>query len=199
MCGLSSQWLLFSTFTKPDRPLTWLITGSSPGFGLSLTREVLSHGHTVIATSRNPARTPELVQEVESQGGRWLKLDVDDPTCGSIIDNLEAQGTHIDVLVNNAGWSVHNPVEQMEETEVRGMMETLYFGPYRLMRAVLPYMRKRRYGVIVRTLAVARDWKEEGAWAPMLPRRQLLDGKHNFQSAWVIHQEGRLVVEEGRV
>lgn len=40
-------------------------------------------------------------------------------------------------------------METLTEEEVRSMLETLYLGPVRLIRAVLPHMRKRRYGVIV--------------------------------------------------
>ncbi|KAK4124499.1 hypothetical protein N657DRAFT_671458 [Parathielavia appendiculata] len=120
-------------------PVTFLITGCSSGFGLTLSRLVLSHGHTVIATSRNPSRTPDLVSEITSLGGRWLQLDVDDKTSPSLIY----------VLVNNAGYSIHAPVEVLTEGELRQMMETLYFGPARLIRAVLPYMRERRSGVVV--------------------------------------------------
>ncbi|KAI0889522.1 putative short-chain oxidoreductase [Annulohypoxylon maeteangense] len=138
------------TFTKPKAKLTWLITGcSSPsGFGMALTRIALGAGHTVIATSRNPSRTPNLVVEVESNGGRWLKLDVDDRNSGDIIEELEMSGVEIDVLVNNAGFSIFSPVETSTEEEIRGQMESMYFGPLRLIRAVLPRMRKRRYGVI---------------------------------------------------
>ncbi|KAK4234716.1 hypothetical protein C8A03DRAFT_37499 [Achaetomium macrosporum] len=135
--------------TTSTRRLTFLITGCSSGLGLTLSRIVLGHGHNLIATSRNPARTPDLVAEVQSRGGRWLKLDVDDPASGSLIDSLEKGGTHIDVLVNNAGYSIHAPVETFTEEELRRMMETLYFGPARLIRAVLPYMRQRRSGVVV--------------------------------------------------
>ena len=63
------------------------------------------------------------------------------------MDKLEKQGAQIDILVNNAGSSIHAPVETTTEEELRGMMETLYFGPARLIRGVLAYMRKRRFGV----------------------------------------------------
>ncbi|KAF2854237.1 NAD(P)-binding protein [Plenodomus tracheiphilus IPT5] len=132
-----------------SKKLTWLITGCSSGFGLSLTRIVLASGHTVIATSRNPSRTPSLVAEVEAAGSQWLKLDVDDPQSTSIIANLEDKGTNIDVLVNNAGFSIYSPIETMTDEEIRSQMETLYFGPLRLIRAVLPFMRQHRSGVIV--------------------------------------------------
>ncbi|KAK3945211.1 hypothetical protein QBC46DRAFT_433354 [Diplogelasinospora grovesii] len=143
---------IINTFTTPNRPLTWLITGCSSGLGLALVRHIQrqDRGHRVIATSRNPSKTPELVDEVGRKGGRWLKLDVDDLDSSTLIDDLESsQGYQIDVLVNNAGYSVHNAVEHFTEGEVRAMMDTLYFGPSRLMRAVLPHMRARRFGVIV--------------------------------------------------
>ncbi|KAK2024411.1 NAD(P)-binding protein [Colletotrichum zoysiae] len=133
----------------PDRPLTWLITGCSSGFGLALTRIAQKNGHNVIATSRNPSKHPELQREIENAGGRWLTLDVDDPESGEVIRKLEASGTAIDVLVNNAGWSIHGPAESFTEEEVRAQMETIFFGPYRLMRAVTPFMRERRTGIIV--------------------------------------------------
>jgi short-subunit dehydrogenase len=110
---------------------------------------VLSHGHNLIATSRNPSRTPDLVSEITSHGGRWLPLDVDDLSSPALIDTLEKEGTHIDVLVNNAGYSIHAPVEALTEGELREMMDTMYFGPARLIRAVMPYMRQRRSGVVV--------------------------------------------------
>lgn len=130
-------------------PLTWLITGASSGFGLELTRLALRNGHKVIATSRNPQKVPELVSEVEDAGGRWLTLDVDDPEGGSVVEKLENEGVQIDILVNNAGWSIHGPAESFSEDEVRRQMETVYFGPYRLIRAALPHMRERRRGLIL--------------------------------------------------
>ncbi|KAJ3579269.1 hypothetical protein NPX13_g1297 [Xylaria arbuscula] len=130
------------------KKLTWLITGCSSGFGLSLVRIAQAGGQKVIATSRNPSRTPDLVREVESKGGRWLQLDVDDLSSGSFIDKLEKAGEQIDVLINNAGFSIFAPIETVTEHELRAQMETIYFGPLRLIRAVLPYQRQRKFGII---------------------------------------------------
>ncbi|KAK3172009.1 hypothetical protein OEA41_004093 [Lepraria neglecta] len=138
-----------ATFTTPKKQLTWLITGCSSGFGLSLTRIAQAGGHTVIATSRNPSRTPELVAEVEGKGGKWLQLDVASPNSAQVIEDLEKSGQEIDILVNNAGFSIYAPIETFAEDEIRAEMESMYFGPLRLIRAVLPHMRKRRFGVIV--------------------------------------------------
>lgn len=136
-------------FTTPSRPLTWLITGCSSGFGLAIARHAQANGHKVIATSRNPSKTPDLVQEIESNGGWWLPLDLDDRDNASVINKLEAEGVAIDVLVNNAGFALLHAAELITDDEVRSQFETNFFGPYRLTRAVLPYMRKRRFGIIV--------------------------------------------------
>lgn len=133
----------------PKRPLTWLITGSSSGFALALTRLALANGHKVIATSRVPARTPDLVAEVVAKGGEWVRLDQDDPDCGNVIADLEARGVALDVLANVAATSMTGPAEAFSEDEVRRVMETNFFGPYRLMRAAAPHMRRRRSGMIV--------------------------------------------------
>lgn len=166
------------SFSMVERPLTWFITGCSSGLGTEIARRALEKGHTVIATSRDPSRTPELVQEVESKGGKWLQLDVDDLNSGKVIENLEASGTKIDVLVNNAGYAIHHVVEQFSEEEVREQMDTLYFGPFRLIRATLPYMRQRRFGVILNiSSGAALEGRESmGAYAGA---KAALDGEHD--------------------
>jgi short-subunit dehydrogenase len=136
-------------FTTPARPLTWLITGCSSGFGLAIARHAQANGHKVITTSRNPSKTPDLVREIESNGGRWLPLDLDDRDSAKVINDLEAEGVAIDVLVNNAGFALLHAAEFITDDEVRAQFETVFFGPYRLTRAVLPHMRKRRFGIIV--------------------------------------------------
>ncbi|KAJ5903053.1 Short-chain dehydrogenase/reductase SDR [Penicillium tannophilum] len=139
-----------STYTKPTRPLTWLITGCSSGLGLELTRIVQAHGDIVIATSRQPSRTPDLVEEVKKNGGKWHELDVDDPSAPvSLMKTLESNGHHVDVVVNNAGVITFGVLEQFADGDLLGQMQTLYFGPQRLIRAVLPGMRQRRAGIIV--------------------------------------------------
>lgn len=137
-------------FTTPARPLRWLITGCSSGLGLALARYAQAQGHYVIATSRHPAQTPALVAEMEQKGGRWVSLDVTDPDSGAVIRKLEEDdGLPIDVLVSNAATSVHAVVEAFTEDEVRRQMEVLYFGPFRLVRAAVPYMRRRRFGIVI--------------------------------------------------
>jgi NAD(P)-dependent dehydrogenase (short-subunit alcohol dehydrogenase family) len=96
-----------------NKPLVWLITGSSSGFGTSLTFIALKAGHKVIATSRNPSKTPDLVKQVEDLGGIWLALDVNETP--EVLQKVVAEGTkkfgRIDVLANVAGMSIMGALE----------------------------------------------------------------------------------------
>lgn len=135
----------------------WLVTGSSSGLGLSLTLLLLRLGHRVIATSRDPSKTPELVDQVTSLGGHWLPLDVTNPASeiSQVVDKASAIYGQIDVLVNCAAYAQLGAFEAISEAEVRAQMETNYFGPLKLTKALLPAMRIRGSGNIVQISSTA--------------------------------------------
>ena len=172
---LRPQRVMSVTFTKPKKQITWLITGCSSGFGLSLARLAQAGGHKVIATSRNPSKTPDLVSEIESKGGKWIKLDVDDLNSAQTINDLEKEGCEVDALVNNAGYSIYSPIETSTEEEIRAQMESMYFGPLRLIRAVLPYMRKRRFGIIA-NMSSGASLDARDTMGPYAGAKAALDG-----------------------
>jgi len=99
--------------SSPSKALVWLITGCASGFGASLSIIALKAGHKVIATSRNPSKSPELVKQIVELGGIWLQLDVNKETAH--LQNVIELGTKrfepIDVLVNNTGISLVGAVE----------------------------------------------------------------------------------------
>ncbi|PQE29597.1 short-chain dehydrogenase reductase SDR protein [Rutstroemia sp. NJR-2017a BBW] len=130
--------------TSSPTPI-WFITGSSSGLGLALTLHALRAGHRVIATSRNPSKTPDLVTQVEALGGVFLALDVTSPELDDLISKVvEVYGTMPDVVVNCAG-----------EQEARAQFETNFFGPLKICQRVIPAMRERRSGVIVNISSAA--------------------------------------------
>jgi NAD(P)-dependent dehydrogenase (short-subunit alcohol dehydrogenase family) len=144
----------FSIMTSaPSKPLTWLVTDSSSGIGLALTRHILSQGHRVIATSPNPAKTPDLVAEINAHpNGKWLQLDVssslDDIRLAlASVWSLMSEG--IDVIVNNADFKVLGATEDIPEDQAKAEFETNFWGVLRLVKAVAPSMRRRGSGAIV--------------------------------------------------
>jgi NAD(P)-dependent dehydrogenase (short-subunit alcohol dehydrogenase family) len=94
----------------------WLITGASAGFGLILTEVVLKRGHQVIAATRNPIKAAQENPQIESLGGRWVKLDVTSPSAVQEVDAaIKSLGAgKIDVLVNNAAFFMSGGIEDVK-------------------------------------------------------------------------------------
>ncbi|KAI1360743.1 NAD(P)-binding protein [Xylaria arbuscula] len=134
-----------------DKKLTWLVTGSSNGIGLALVRYVLSTGDNVIATSRNPAKTPELVKE-SHPNGKWIALDISWPQAKIMEAIGEADGLFeggITTIVNNAVFAVAGAIEDIPEEDAKAEFDTNVWGTVRVCKAILPRMRQRRSGTIV--------------------------------------------------
>ena len=132
-----------------DSTPVWLITGCSAGLGWALARLVSEQGHRLIASSRMPSRTPDLVAEVESRGGKWIQLDNTDPDVGQVIAEAERIFGRIDIVVNNAAYAVMGTLEDTPPAEVVAQMDANFYGPLKVMQSALPGMRKRKSGVIV--------------------------------------------------
>ncbi len=92
---------------------TWLVTGCSSGLGLNISLSALRAGHTVIATARNVSKAAREHPSVEDLGGKWLELDVRSEDTEEIVRKAvqELAGGRIDVVVNNAGYTVISSLE----------------------------------------------------------------------------------------
>lgn len=134
----------------------WLVTGcgSERGFGWAVAREALQRGQRVVATSR----VVETSRGWETEfAGRCvvLPLDVTDEALESKVDVLLGAFGRVDVLVNNAGYGLVGALEECSMEQIRRNVEANFFGPLRLMRAVLPQMREQGGGHIVNISAAA--------------------------------------------
>lgn len=96
------------------RPSTWLITGASSGLGAATVEAALRAGNKVIATARNPSKAKSDYPQIESLGGKWIHLDTASKEAGEqALKAVEEFGGRIDVVVNNAGFSLLGSVEDM--------------------------------------------------------------------------------------
>lgn len=124
----------------------WFITGSSSGFGRALVDAARARGDRVVAT----ARRPEALAGLEGDDVLVVQLDVtDEQALEPALTAAAERFGRIDVLVNNAGIGLVGALEEMRPDDLRGAMETMFFGPAALTRAVLPRMRAQGSGTIV--------------------------------------------------
>jgi short-subunit dehydrogenase len=126
-----------------------LVTGASSGFG-QVTASLLSErGFTVFGTSRKPPRDQPARFEI-------LSLDVDsDRSANACVAAVVKKAGPVDVLVNNAGYALTGGIEETSLEEAKAQFETNFFGPVRMVKAVLPSMRQRRRGKIINIGSVA--------------------------------------------
>jgi NAD(P)-dependent dehydrogenase (short-subunit alcohol dehydrogenase family) len=128
---------------------TWLITGCSTGLGRALAEAVIAAGHNAVVTARDAARVADLAVE-STDRVLALPLDVTDPAqVTAAVRQAEERFGGIDVLVNNAGYGYRAAVEEGDDSEIRALFETQFFGAVAMIKAVLPGMRARRSGAIV--------------------------------------------------
>jgi NAD(P)-dependent dehydrogenase (short-subunit alcohol dehydrogenase family) len=127
----------------------WFITGASRGFGRIWTEAALERGDSVAATSRKVADVADLL---ERYGDRILPLSLDVRDVEEVKAAVAAAHAHfgrLDVVLNNAGYSLVGAVEEVSEEEVRALFETNLLGAMRVIQAVLPILRQQGSGHIV--------------------------------------------------
>jgi NAD(P)-dependent dehydrogenase (short-subunit alcohol dehydrogenase family) len=131
-----------------------LITGTSTGIGRAAAEMLAARGYRVLATMRTPSKGEDLAAAAKSNGWDLQVVPLDVRDDASVQSALKQAGD-IDVLVNNAGFEVWGPLEEMTVEDIKDQFETNVYGPFRLITAVLPGMRKRGGGVIVNVSSVA--------------------------------------------
>jgi short-subunit dehydrogenase len=132
-----------------------LVTGASTGIGLCLVRQLDKRGYRVVATARASSLGRFAEAGIREHDNLLIRpLDVTDVDQAHVIDEVCKLWGCIDVLVNNAGRAFYAVTEDMTLDNDREMFETNYFGPMRLIRRVLPYMRENRRGHIINISSV---------------------------------------------
>jgi NAD(P)-dependent dehydrogenase (short-subunit alcohol dehydrogenase family) len=127
----------------------WFITGCSTGFGRELAIILLNRGYRVIVTARDKAKVNDIVAS-HDKNGLALALDVDkQDEIDAAVKAAEARFGRIDVLVNNAGYGYLAAIEEGDDSDVRAMFDTNFFGLAAMTRAVLPIMRAQKSGAVV--------------------------------------------------
>lgn len=123
----------------------WFITGAARGMGIDLAKAALDAGHNVVGTARDAARVTQAIGEHENLLALSLDITQSSDSETAVQAAVERFGS-IDVLVNNAGNFYAGFFEEISDEQMRRQMETNFFGPLNVTRAILPVMRKQRGG-----------------------------------------------------
>lgn len=135
--------------TNETQGRVWLITGCSTGFGREVALAALAAGDRVMATARRPETLADLA-EIGGDRVSTAALDVTDPASvqAAVKATLAVFG-RIDVLVNNAGFTMIGAVEETSMEQLRSLMEVNFFGAAEVTKAIVPLMREQGSGTIV--------------------------------------------------
>src|SRR5215216_1380823 len=128
---------------KPKAKIA-LVTGASSGIGQATAERLAQAGYKVYGTSRRAA-------QAGAQSFEMLPLDVtNDESVAAIVTELVRREGRIDLLVNNAGFSVAPAgAEESSIEQARSIFDTNFFGAVRMTRAVVPHMRHQGGGRII--------------------------------------------------
>ncbi|KAJ9414819.1 hypothetical protein QL093DRAFT_2022678 [Fusarium oxysporum] len=127
----------------------WFVSGCSRGLGRNIVTATLARGDKVVATSR---RSSDLYYVKDNANVKLLSLDVSssqEAVDQMVQEAISAFGV-IDILINNAGYVLSGPWEQLRyATNSHMQFNSNLFGAINLTRSVLPHLRRRRSGTIL--------------------------------------------------
>lgn len=131
---------------------TVLVTGCSSGIGYATCLMFARNNFATYGSVRDLSKA-ERIQEITNKEKLPLKiirLDVnEDESIRIAIQKIIFDSGGIDILINNAGYGMFGPIEEISIKEIKEQFETNFFGTIRLIKAIVPIMRKQRNGTIV--------------------------------------------------
>jgi len=130
-----------------------LVTGASGAFGRLTCIQLAAEGHQVVGTMRSVGgKNTELANELKSKGIGLVEMDVtDEDSVNSGVASAIGQMDGIDTVFNNAGIGANGILECFTAEDIQNVFDVNVFGVQRLMRAVLPHLRKQGIGTIIHT------------------------------------------------
>src|ERR1700761_7671832 len=133
---------------------TWVITGTSRGFGREWAIAALDRGDKVAATARSTASLDDLVSKY-GDAILPIKLDVTDRSAAfAAVAQAHERFGRLDVIVNNAGYGHFGMIEEITEDELRAQLETNLFGAFWVTQASLPFLREQGSGHILQVSSI---------------------------------------------
>jgi thioester reductase-like protein/short-subunit dehydrogenase involved in D-alanine esterification of teichoic acids len=156
-----------------------IITGASSGIGRASAVAVAERGATVFALARSAEALDDLVAEIREFGGDAYAFTCDVTDSASVehtVKDILGRFGHVDYLVNNAGRSIRRSVSASTDRlhDYERVMAVNYFGSVRMVLALLPHWRERRFGHVV-NVSSAGVQANSPKYSAYIPSKAALD------------------------
>jgi short-subunit dehydrogenase len=131
-----------------------LVTGASAGLGVEFARQLARRGHRLVLVARRKERLDSLAKELGNARPVGMDLSADGSS-ERLLDNIEANGETVELVVNNAGFGLIGPFAKLDGARQREMIDLNVATLTELCRAVAPAMIGRNSGAILNVASTA--------------------------------------------
>lgn len=135
-----------------------LVTGASSGIGRDLSILLARSGYSVALASRRVEVLEDIAKRIRSEGGSAepIKTDLSSlDEASALIDRVIKSFGGIDVLVNNAGFGIYGPIDEVDESDIYRIYMVNTIAPVILIKKAVPHMRAKGGGCIVNISSLA--------------------------------------------
>ncbi len=136
-----------------------IITGASAGIGKATAEYLMKKGFHVYGTSRKAMGNINDNTADDPRSGGFIRIIALDVTCENSVktsvENIISKEGHVDILVSNAGAGIAGSIEDVSLPEASSQFDVNFFGTLRMIKTVLPYMRRKGYGKIIALSSIA--------------------------------------------
>jgi hypothetical protein len=149
-----------------EQPGTAFITGASSGIGATYARQLAARGYDLIITARREEKLAALAAELRAAHGvavRVVPADLSVPADIRRLEELIAEQTALDFLINNAGFGVRGRLGDTDVEKQTAMINVHVTSTYRLSHAAVPGMIARGRGAIISVSSIAGFMSNPGA------------------------------------
>ena len=132
-----------------------LITGGSRGLGLVMARQLIKEGAKVVICARDEQELARASESIGSSDLLTVACDITDKAqVSTMIETIRREMGEVEMLINNAGTIQVGPMETMTEEDYKKAIDIHFWGPYNVINAVLPTMRKNKTGRIANIISI---------------------------------------------
>lgn len=167
-----------------------LVTGASKGIGRAICEEFLSLGAKLIFVARNEADIRKLETEWRRQGFEVEGVSADissNQGRQKIADALDANGSGLDILVNNAATTIRKKLHEYDEEEYRGIIELNVIGLVEMCRLAFPHLKINKSAAVVNLASVAGMVDVQSGAPYGVTKAAVIQLSRNLAAEWAEH------------